>query len=92
MLLPTVLDIPPCEPKSEAQACPFCASPVFVLRCVGQRTYVGSDPDHIVHRALYHGETPLVCFPVRRAADVLADDWQAVADALEGLHTPPQPA
>jgi hypothetical protein len=46
--------------------------------------------DHVAHRVVVHGESPLVCFPVRRpggADGVLASDWDAICEALRNAHT-----
>ena len=94
MMLPTILDLPRDTPLGEPQPCPICSAPVAIQRWLGVIYDDPSNPDdeeadHITHRILVHGETPLICFPVRRpggAEQPYPTDWEAICAALRDCH------
>jgi hypothetical protein len=94
MLLPTILDIPRGQAFGDSQPCPFCDAPTSVQCWLG---VVYDDPrspddehaDHISHRVFVHGETSLVCFPVRRPGGAFkaeVSDWDAICAVLTSIH------
>jgi hypothetical protein len=100
MLLPTILDIASDQPFGQTQPCPFCGAPVAIQRWVST---VYDDPanpddehaDHVSHRVMVHGETPLICFPVRRpggAHQPYPGDWTAITESLGATHTSGKPS